>query len=198
VCSVRHRIFCRLCCSAKQQNLLTRPDHYSKSSFVIGGFTNWKKGLQKFSEHESSGTHHEAVERLSAKNSSVHIGSIVSQQKAAETAFHRTMLMKVFSCTRYLGRQGLALRGHDERAESFEGNLYQLLLLEASGDHKMKAWLDKREYISPDIINDMIKLMGTAIHNEILAEIKGSRWYAVIADEATDISHTEQISLSIR
>ena len=160
VCSVRHKIFCRLCCSAKQQNLSTRPDRYSKSSFVIGGFANWKKGLQKFLEHESSDTHREAVERLSAKNSSVHIGSAVSQQTAAETAFHRTMLMKVLSCTRYLG---LALRGHDERPESFEGNLYQLLLLEASGDHKMKAWLEKREYISPDIINDMIMLMGTAI-----------------------------------
>lgn len=106
VCSVRHRIFCWLCCSAKQQNLLTRPDCYSKSSFVIGGFTNWKKGLQKFSEHESSDTHREAVERLSAKNSSVHIGSVVSQQTATETVFHRTMLMKVLSCTRYLGRQG--------------------------------------------------------------------------------------------
>jgi len=41
-------------------------------------------------------------------------------------------------------------------------------LLEASGDRKIKAWLEKREYISPDIINDMIKVMGTAICNEIL------------------------------
>jgi len=107
--------------------------------------------------------------------------------------------MKVLSCTRYLGQGlGLALLGHDERAESFEGNFYQLLLLEASGDHKMKAWLEKREYTSPDIINDMIKLMGTAICKEILAESKGSRWYAFIANEATDISHTEHISLSIR
>ena len=79
------------------------------------------------------------MERLSAKNPSVHIGSVVSQQTAADTSFHRTILMKVLSCTRYLRRQGLALRGHDERAESFEGNLYQLLLLEASGEHKMKA-----------------------------------------------------------
>jgi len=62
----------------------------------------------------------------------------------------------------------------------------------------MKAWLEKREYISLDKINDMIKLMGTAIRNKILAEIKGLRWYVVIADEATDISCTEQISLSIR
>ena len=54
-----------LLCQAAE--FITRPDHYSKSLFVIGGFTNWKKGLQKFSEHESSDTHHEAVESLSDK-----------------------------------------------------------------------------------------------------------------------------------
>ena len=65
--------------------------------------------------------------------------------------FHRSMLMKVLSCIRYLGRQGLVLRGHDESIESFEGNLFQLLLLEAAGDDKMKAWLDKKQYLSPNI-----------------------------------------------
>ena len=81
------------------------------------------------------------------KNSSVHIRAITSDLKAAEMAFHRTMLMKVLSGIKYLG---LALWGHDERAESFEGNIYQLLLLEAKGDRKMKAWLERSEYISPE------------------------------------------------
>ena len=67
VCSVHHRIFCRLCCSVKQHSLLTRPDRYSKSSFLNGGFTNWKKAMQKFSEHECNDTHCEATERLAAK-----------------------------------------------------------------------------------------------------------------------------------
>ena len=68
----------------------------------------------------------------------------------------------------------------------------------SKGDCKIKAWIDKSEYISPKIVNKMIKLMGKAIHDEILAEIKGSRWYSVIADEATDTYHTEQMSLSIK
>ena len=104
----------------------------------MAGLTNWKKALQKFSEHQGNDTHHEATDRLAAKNSGVHIGAITSDLKAAEIAFHRTMLMNVLSGIKYLE---LALWGHDERADSFEGNIYQLLLLEAKGDCKMKAWL---------------------------------------------------------
>jgi len=51
--------------------------------------------------------------------------------------------------------------------------------MEAKGGCKIKAWIDKREYISPEIVNKMIKLMGKAIHDEVLAEIKGLRWYSL-------------------
>ena len=122
VCSLRYRIFCRLCCGAKQQGLLTNSDHLSKSPFINNGFANWKKALQRFSEHEQSDIHHEAVEKLAAKASSVHIGAQLSSIKATEMAFYKCMLMKVLSYIRYLGRQGLALRGHNESIESFEGN----------------------------------------------------------------------------
>ena len=95
-----------------------------KLPFINNGFANWKKALQRFLEHEKSDTHREAVEKLAAKDSSVHIGAQLSSIKATEMAFHRSMLMKVLSCIRYLGRQGLVLWGHDESIESFEGNLY--------------------------------------------------------------------------
>ena len=156
------------------------------------------RALQRFSEHGRSDMHREAVEKLAAKASSVDIGGQLSSIKATETAFHRSMLMKVLSCIRYLGRQGLALRGHDESIESFEGNLYQLLLLEAAGDDKMKAWLDKKQYLFPVITNEMINIMGMTTLESTLNDIKTSKWYAVIVDEATDISHTEQMSLSVR
>jgi len=48
VCSVRHRIFCRLCCSAKQQNLLTRSDRNSKSSLSLVGLQIGRKGYKSF------------------------------------------------------------------------------------------------------------------------------------------------------
>ena len=138
------------------------------------------------------------MEKLAEKASNGHIGAQLSSINATEMVFHRSMLMKVLSCIRYLGRQGLALKGHDESIESFEGNLYQLLLLEAAGDDKMKAWLDKKQYLSPVITNKMINIMGMTILKSILTYIKTSKWYAVIVDEATDILRTEQTSLSVR
>ena len=196
VCSLQFRVFCWICCSAKQQGLLTNLS--SMSPFISNGFANWKKALQRFSEHERSNIHREAVEKVAMKSSTVHIGAQLSSIKATEMAFNRNMLLKVLSCIRYLGRQGLALRGHDEIIESFDGNLYQLLLLEAARDDKMKAWIDKKQYLSPVITNKMINIMGLTVLEKILTDIKTSNWYTIIVDEATDISHTEQMSLSIR
>ena len=167
------------------------------SPFISNGFANWKKALQRFSEHKRSDIHREAVEKVAMKSSTVHIGAQLSSIKATEMAFNRNMLLKVLSYIRYLGRQGLALRGHDESTESFDGNLYQQLMLEAADD-KMKAWIDKKQYLSPVITNEMINIMGLTVLEKILTDIKTSNWYTIIVDEATDISHTEQMSLSIR
>ena len=72
------------------------------------------------------------------------------------------------------------------------------MLLEAADDDKMKAWLRKKQYISPVITNEIINIMGVTILEKILTDIKTTKWYAIIVDEATDISHTEQMSLSVR
>ena len=47
------------------------------------------------------------------------------------------------------------------------------------------------------IVDKLVKLMGKAILRSILDDIKNIQWYAIIADEATDISGIEQMSVSI-
>ena len=59
----------------------------------------------------------------------------------------------------------------------------------------MGAWLRRREYISPDIINE---LMGQSVLRQLLVEIRRSWCFSILADEATDVSRHEQMSLSIR
>lgn len=94
------------------------------------GFKNLKKGLERFREHEHSVMHKEAVIKMAAtKSASSGIGAQLSAQLERDQSQHRQMLLKVVSCIRYLARQGLPFHGHYEDAESFEGNLYQLLLL---------------------------------------------------------------------
>ena len=40
--------------------------------------------------------------------------------------------------------------------------------------------------------------MGNSVLRKILDYIRPSLWFSILADEATDISHHEQMSLSIR
>ena len=94
--------------------------------------------LEKFPEHENSEVHRESIAKLAAKNSGQSIASALNRQHDEETKFHQEMLLKLLSCIRFLARQGLPLRGHREDTESFEGNLYQLLLLQAQDSPRMK------------------------------------------------------------
>lgn len=40
--------------------------------------------------------------------------------------------------------------------------------------------------------------MGQAVLRQILAEVKSTMWFSLIADEASDISHNEYINISTR
>ena len=197
VCTSRYRIFCSTCRGAKQLGLLTFSKHQT-SVFIERGYCNWSKALRRLRDHEKSDIHKEATEKMAIKSSGTNIAAQLSSQHEADSLFHRKMLMKVLSCIRYLARQGLPLRGHHEDPESFEGNLYQLLLLQAQDCPQMKDWLCKKQYISPEIINELITMMGQTVLRQILEEIKSTLWFSLIADEASDISHNEHISISIR
>ena len=80
--------------------------------------------------------------------------------------------MKLLSSIRFLAPQGLAFRGRTETSNSFKGNLYQLLLLRAEENNQMRVWLNKKEYISPDVVNEIIVLMGQTVLRNIIAEIE--------------------------
>lgn len=105
--------------------------------------------------------------------------ALLSTQLKADQKHHREMLMKLLHSIKYLARQGLPLRGHHEDSLSFEGNLYQLLLLHATYCPEMTAWLSRREYISPDIVNELIRMMGQSLLRTLLREIRSSLSFAI-------------------
>ncbi len=50
------------------QGLLNFPGHSQNVFSQLAGFSNWKKALQKFGEHEASSMHREANLKLLAKS----------------------------------------------------------------------------------------------------------------------------------
>lgn len=83
------------------------------------------------------------------------------------------MLLKRLSSLRYLLREGLALRGHNEQ----ESNLVQLLLLLG-----LLRW---EEYLSHEMVNEMVvHLMPNHVLREMLGKIREALYFSLIADEA--------------
>lgn len=53
-------------------------------------------------------------------------------------------------------------------------------------------------YISKTSANELIQCCGKEIFDIIFKRVKHAKFYCVIFDETTDVSHTSQLSLSIR
>ena len=136
--------------------------------------------------------------KLAAKSSAVDIGVQLYTQCDVDMRNHRAMFLKLLECVRYLARQGLPCCGHHEDSVAFEGNVYQLLLLQAKDCAQLGLWLKNRDYISPDIINEIIMICGHTILQQLLQDICAAGLFSVIADEATNISHNDQMCIAIR
>ncbi len=53
-------------------------------------------------------------------------------------------------------------------------------------------------YTSKTIQNQLVDIVGSHIRSKIINEIQKAKYYSVIADETTDISNKEQLSISFR
>ena len=88
-------------------------------------------------------------------------------------------------------RQGLAIRGHKES----EGNFIQLL---SNNCPELKQWLLSNQYLSHDIMNELITLMGNTMLRQLVTNIRAVRWFSVLADKTRGISSNEQLAILIR
>ena len=85
------------------------------------------------------------------------------------------LLIQLFSL-RYLLRLGLAIRGHEEE----EGNLSQLMKFRAEDNDGLKKWLKTSVYQSPEVINELICLMGQQVLRCMLKKVKECKWFAIV------------------
>ena len=121
------------------------------------------------------------------------INEQLSSQAAKVQAIRQAGLLKQLEAMKFLLRQGIALRGHSEK----EGNLYQLLTAWSGDCAAIKSSIEEGKYMTHEIVNTLITLMGHKILRQVLARIKCvPSWYAVIVDEATDVACKEQMNLS--
>ena len=87
------------------------------------------------------------------------IGEQLLHQHATQKVNNQEALHQIVSSIKFLSRQGLAMRGDGDESDS---NLKQLLRMKAEEDANLAEWLKRKEtvYTSPDIQNEILKVMG--------------------------------------
>ena len=165
------------------------------AAFITTGFGNYKKAIEKFEIHEKSDCHNEARVKIAfLKGPSISVQ--LNTQIAKLQSVRRSGLLFMLQGLRFLLRQGIAIRGHFEE----EGSLRQLLLAWSSSCKDLQEWNKEGKYMSHEIINEFIKLMGNTVLRNIITNIKSCEpcWYSIIADETTYITCKEQMNVCIR
>jgi len=121
---------------------------------------------------------------------------MIDVQSMKRRQAERKYLIDVTKCLRYLARQGIPLQGHDDN-----DNLTQALrLLGAKDDNVIKHLQGQigHKYTHHNMQNELLDIMASQVLREKLSAIRERKFFSLIADEGTDISNIEQLSLCIR
>ena len=142
------------------------------------------------------------------------IETMIDTNVKKEIEKNRKLLRPIVDTVIFCGRLGLPLRGHRDDSKyqpevgqySTTGNVgdfvESLNFRVRDGDYNLESHLKdcgkNRSYISKTSQSKIIKCCGEVISDEIIEEMKKSKFYSIIADEAADSSHKEQLSLVLR
>ena len=124
--------------------------------------------------------------RLNIHKKCKDVGKVFSDKTTTDQEKNRKSLLKIISDIRYLGRQGIPLRGADDDANS---NFNQLNLVRTEKDEDFEIWLQKKSftYDLPQIQKEIINIMSHEIVCGIAKEVREAEFYSILADETTDI-----------
>ena len=176
----------------------------SNDSFVGEGFTNWKKP-ERFQKHvgDHNSIHNQcqrACEML--MNPKRHIDVLLSQQSEQVKNDYHIQLTSAIDCIRFLLLQGLAFRGRDESKESKNrGNFLELLNFLSCHNEKIESVFknasDNNKLTAPSIQKDITNACSVLTLKAIILEL-GEEPFAVLVDEARDVSYKEQMAVALR
>ena len=174
-------------------------------AFVNGGFNNWNlKARLKRHIGAVSSAHAEAQEKydmFTTPTTSIResIASNTSQYKA----LYKQRLTWTLKCVRFLLRQGLAFRGHDESEDSLnKGNFLELLNWLAGNFEEVDRVVLKNaprncKMTHHDIQQEVIKCCAQETTKLVIEELDGGH-FAILADESSDVYQNEQLAVCLR
>jgi hypothetical protein len=190
----KKRLFCFFCSKAKRLGLFIPHIKDMESTFVVTGYgCDWKNALAAFKTHE--GVCHEEAVSACAALSQEGIDALISKQTKDAQLQAFVALTAIITSVKYLGRQGLPMRGHTDES----GNFNQLLRLRSEDSDELRKFLRRpKSFTSHEIQDEILELLSHAVLRDIVKDINNSPYFSIIVDETTDCSKKEQVSICMR
>ncbi|CAN6580303.1 unnamed protein product [Malus baccata var. baccata] len=136
-------------------------------------------------------------------NQATHIETAVRKHSDQARKAYRTCLNASIKCTKFLLRQGLSFRGHDESATSSNrGNYLELLQFFADNNDKVREVVLENapgnlKLLAPSIQKEIVNSCALETLDTIMDGLK-DRFFSILVDEARDVSVKEQMAMVLR
>ena len=191
------RVRCETCCEAKDLGVLRGAKQ--SDAFVTTGFGgNWKRALEKFSKHERSDTHVQALTDIKTRKRDNLTMELLLAGSASERVENTKALAAILDTIIAVAAQGLPFR----RNEETKGNFRRMLDLVARYESALRTWLEQGKgdhaYLSHQIQEELLKMLSIGIQRKLAEEVKAAGPFAIMVDETADIKRTEQVSICFR
>ncbi|XP_010558839.1 PREDICTED: zinc finger MYM-type protein 1-like [Tarenaya hassleriana] len=189
--------FC-LCCYLFREQI-------GNDAFVTDGFSSWNK-TERLSAHvgDVNSFHNNARKKcddlMRQDQSIVHA---MQKQSDIMRNEYRIRLNASISSSRFLLKQGLPFRGHDESENSDnKGNFLELVKYTAEQNDIVSKVILKNapgnsQMVSPTIQKDIAQCFAEQITQDIIQEI-GHDVFGLLVDESSDVSDKEQMAVVFR
>ena len=199
--------------------VLFAPSGYHGSNpgvLVTRPLTNFKKALEMLHKHTDKEHHKVAIVRAEEFERSMSGQQPDIQQRMSKSLAERISTnrqkLSIMKTILFCGRQNIALRGHRDSALDIErdvddlqnhGNFVALLNFRIdAGDSVLEQHLStaarNATYTSNTIQKQIISILADQVIQSIISRVKAAKCFSVIADEVTDVSNKEQLSIALR
>ncbi|XP_060846349.1 uncharacterized protein LOC132926015 [Rhopalosiphum padi] len=129
---------------------------------------------------------------------------------------NKKKLIPIFKTIIFCGRHNISIRGHrddvnlsnlisnDQAKNNFNIGIFKELLMFRidAGDVYLRNHLESAPknatFVSKTIQNNLIDICGSITTDKLIKEVNECKFFSILCDETSDLSHIEQMSLSIR